>query len=170
VLELPPPGIKYLTQIFNAAMLTGYFPAQRKVAKIIFYLKPGKPLNELMSYRPISLLPILSEVYEKLFVHRLLPIIENRRLLPDHQFGFRKRHSTIHQTHRIVHEINEAPETKHTAPQPSWISPKLSTESGTLGSYTSYDNFSPSIITSFSNPICITDISKSRLKILTQTS
>jgi hypothetical protein len=58
----------------------------------------------------------------------------------------------------------------NTAPQPSWISPKLSTESGILGSYTSYDNFSPSIITSFSNPIYITDISKSRLKIHTQTS
>jgi hypothetical protein len=26
--ELPPAGIKYLTQIFNADMLTGYFPAQ----------------------------------------------------------------------------------------------------------------------------------------------
>jgi hypothetical protein len=32
--ELPPAGIKYLTQIFNAAMPTGYFPAQWKVAKI----------------------------------------------------------------------------------------------------------------------------------------
>jgi hypothetical protein len=41
--ELPPAGIKYLTQIFNAAMLTGYFPAQGKVAKIILHLKPGKP-------------------------------------------------------------------------------------------------------------------------------
>jgi hypothetical protein len=38
--ELPPVGIKYLTQIFNAAMLTGYFPAQWKVAKIILHLKP----------------------------------------------------------------------------------------------------------------------------------
>jgi hypothetical protein len=54
-----------------------------------------------------------------------------------------------------------------TVPQLSWIFPKLSTESGTLGSYTSYDNFSPSIITSFSNTICITGISKSRLKIHT---
>jgi hypothetical protein len=125
-----------------------------------------------MSYRPVSLLHILSKVYEKLLLHRLLPIVENRRLLPDHQFGFSQRHSTIHQTHRIVHKINEALETKQycSAPQPSWISPKLSTESGTLGSYTSYDNFSHSIIISFSNPICITNISNSRLKIHTQTS
>jgi hypothetical protein len=93
-------------------MLTGYFPAQWKVEKIILHFKPGKSPNEPMSYRPISLLLILSKVYEKLFLHRLLPITENRRLLPDHQFGFRRRHFTIDQTHRIVHKINEALETK----------------------------------------------------------
>jgi hypothetical protein len=65
-----------------------------------------------MSYRPISLLSILSKVYEKLLLHRLLPIIENRRVLPDHHFDFRQQHSIIHQTHRIVHKINEALETK----------------------------------------------------------
>jgi hypothetical protein len=65
-----------------------------------------------MFYRPISLLLILSKVYKKIFLHRLLPIVENRTLLPDHQFGFRQRHSTIHQTHRTVHKINEALETK----------------------------------------------------------
>jgi hypothetical protein len=88
--EFPPIGIKYLTQIFNSAMLTGYFPAQWKVAKIIPHLKPGKPPNEPISYRPISLLPILSKVYEKLLLCHLLPIVENCRLLPDHQFGFRQ--------------------------------------------------------------------------------
>jgi hypothetical protein len=70
-------------------MLTGYFPAQWKVAKIILHLKTGKPPNEPISYRAISLLPILSKVYEKLLLRCLLPIVENRRLLPDHQFGFR---------------------------------------------------------------------------------
>jgi hypothetical protein len=57
-------------------MLTGYFPGQWIIAKIILHLKPGKPPNEPMSYRPISLLPILSKVYENLLLHRLLPIIE----------------------------------------------------------------------------------------------
>jgi hypothetical protein len=54
--ELPPTNIKYLTQIFNATILTGYFLAQQKVAKIILHLKPDKLPNEPMSYRPISLL------------------------------------------------------------------------------------------------------------------
>jgi hypothetical protein len=41
--ELSVVGIQYLTQIFNAVMLTGHFPAQWKVAQIILILKPGEP-------------------------------------------------------------------------------------------------------------------------------
>jgi hypothetical protein len=44
--ELPTTRIKYLTQLFNAVFLKGYFPAQWKVAQIILILKPGKPPNE----------------------------------------------------------------------------------------------------------------------------
>jgi hypothetical protein len=105
--ELPTTGIK-----FNAVLLKGYFPAQWKVAQIILILKPGKPPNELTSYRPISLLPIVSKVFEKILLKRLLPVVENNRLIPNHQFGFKQRHSTIEQTHRIVQRINEALENK----------------------------------------------------------
>jgi hypothetical protein len=101
-------GIKYLTQLFNAVILRGYFPAQWKVAQIILILKPREPPNELTSYRPISLLPTASKVFEMLLLKRLLPVVENNRLMPNNQFGFRQRHSTIEQTHRIVQRINEA--------------------------------------------------------------
>jgi hypothetical protein len=60
-------------------LLKGYFPAQWKVAQIILILKPGKPPNELTSYRPISLLPIISKVFEKILLKRLLPMDENNR-------------------------------------------------------------------------------------------
>jgi hypothetical protein len=106
--ELPVIGIKYLTQLFNAVLLTGYFPAQWKVAQIILILKPGKPPNELISYRSISLLLIVSKVFEKLLLKKLLPIVEINRLIPNHQFNFRQRHSTIEQTHQVVRKINEA--------------------------------------------------------------
>jgi hypothetical protein len=91
--ELPIIGIKYLTQLFNAVLFKRYFPAQWKVTQIILILKPGKPPNEL------SLLPIVSKVFEKLLFKRLLPVVENNRLIPNHQFGFRQRHSTIEQPH-----------------------------------------------------------------------
>ena len=57
--------------------------------------KPGKPPNEISSYRPISLLPILSKLLEKLFLNRLKPIIARDNLIPSHQFGFRGHHSAV---------------------------------------------------------------------------
>jgi hypothetical protein len=96
---LPTIGIKYLTQLFNVVLLKGYFPAQWKVAQIILILKPGKHPKELTSYRPISLLPIVSKGFEKILLKRLLPVVENNRLIPNHQLGFRQRRSTIEQTH-----------------------------------------------------------------------
>jgi hypothetical protein len=52
---------------------------------IILNLKPGKPPNELTSYWPISLLSIESKVFENILLKRLLPMIENNRLIPNHQ-------------------------------------------------------------------------------------
>jgi hypothetical protein len=106
--SLPPTGIKYLAQLFNSALFPRYFPDQLKVAQIILLLKPGKPLHELQSYRPISLLPVVSKVFEKLLLRRILSLVASNSLIPDHQFGFRKRHSTIAQTHRLVQRIHTA--------------------------------------------------------------
>jgi hypothetical protein len=96
---VPIIGIKYLTQLFNAVLLKGYFPAQWKVTQIILILRPEKSPSELTSYRPISLIPTVSEVFEKLILKRFFPMVENNRLIPNHQFGFRQRHSTIEQKH-----------------------------------------------------------------------
>jgi hypothetical protein len=105
---LPPIGIKFLTQLFNAALILGYFPAQWKVARIILLFKPGKLPHELTSYHPISLLPIVTKVFEKILLNLILPLVDTNSLIPAHQFGFRKRHSTIEQTHRVVQQIHEA--------------------------------------------------------------
>jgi hypothetical protein len=105
---LPTLRIRYLTQLFNAILLRGYFPSQWKVAQIILIPKPGKPPHQLSSYRPISLLPSASNVFEKLLLKHLLPLVEHAILIPNHQFGFRPRHFTIEQTHRIIRVLNNA--------------------------------------------------------------
>lgn len=110
--ELSTKCLKLLTMIYNAILRINYFPAQWKVAQIIMIQKPGKKSEEIASYRPISLLPTLSKLLEKLLLYRLKPILEAKKLIPNHQFGFRSEHSTIEQIHRIVNIINKNYEEK----------------------------------------------------------
>jgi hypothetical protein len=93
--------MKYVTQLFNSTILKGYFPAQSRTDH-------PPPKTREPPYRPIGLLPIISKVFEKLLIKRLLLMVENNRLIPNHQFGFRQMHSTLEQTHRIMQRINEA--------------------------------------------------------------
>ena len=106
--EQPDIGIWAITQIFNSVLRTVYFPGQWKVSQIITILKPGKPAEEAKSYRPISFLPILSKLCEKLFLTRIQPTLQEKGIIPDHQFGFRQKHATIEQVHRITNVIHNA--------------------------------------------------------------
>jgi hypothetical protein len=89
-----------------------YIPVQWKYAQIIIIAKPGKPPTEITSYRPISLLPILSKVFERLLLTRLEETTPLNDIIPTHQFGFRATHSTTQQCHRIVNGIKESIEGK----------------------------------------------------------
>ena len=111
-MELTEKGITYITYLFNAILRTNHFPDQWKKAQIIMIPKPGKDPNLVQSYRPISLLPILSKVFEKLFMKRLKPIIIQRKLIPNHQFGFRAQHGTTEQVHRVVNKVSRDLENK----------------------------------------------------------
>ncbi|CAG7725662.1 unnamed protein product, partial [Allacma fusca] len=83
---------------------------------MILILKPGKPLEEPSSYHPISLLPIISKVFEKAVCKRLMKVIIEKNVIPAIQFGFRAKHSTIEQVHRAVNTITQALEKKQFAP------------------------------------------------------
>ena len=106
--KLPEVGLSAFTYIYNSILRTGYFPGQWKVSQFVTILKSGKPPEDVKSYRSISLLPILSKVFEKLFITRIQPILQSTQIIPDHQFGFRRKHSTIEQVHRITNTIHRA--------------------------------------------------------------
>lgn len=110
--HLPKKAIVKLMHIMNAAFRMQYVPKLWKIAEVIMIPKPGKPPHEVSSYRPISLLPVLSKLFEKLLLKRIMPIIENKKIIPNHQFGFRNQHSTIDQVHRITNVIEKALEEK----------------------------------------------------------
>lgn len=112
VKELPRKALTFLKKLMNAAVNLRYVPNAWKVAEVIMIEKPGKPINEAKSYRPISLLPMISKLFEKLLLRRLMPIIDNKKLIPNHQFGFRTKHATIDQVHRMTNIIEKALEEK----------------------------------------------------------
>jgi hypothetical protein len=55
---------------------------------------------------------VILKLFEKLLIKRLKPIIERKNLIPNHQFGFRSKHSIIDQVHRITNVIEQALEEK----------------------------------------------------------
>lgn len=106
--ELPVKCIKFLRLLLNAVLRLQYVPRQWKVAQVVMCLKPGKKPEDYTSYRPISLLPVLSKLFEKLLLAKLTPILEEQGIIPNYQFGFRSEHSTVQQVHRVVSKVNYA--------------------------------------------------------------
>jgi Reverse transcriptase (RNA-dependent DNA polymerase)/Endonuclease-reverse transcriptase len=99
--NLPNSAIAWLTNIFNKCFSLSYWPKSFKIAKVIPILKAGKPPTDASSYRPISLLNATGKLLEKVLQKRLINFVEEKNLLPNFQFGFRRGHSTIHQAARI---------------------------------------------------------------------
>jgi hypothetical protein len=95
-------GLVLLTYIFNAIFKQKYWPSQLKTSEITMIPKAGKTLNSVSSYRPISLLPSISKLLEKLLLKRIRSYPNTEEWIPSHQFGFRENHSTVQQIHRIT--------------------------------------------------------------------
>lgn len=110
--RLPKKAIILLTSIFNSILRLSYIPSIWKHSIIILIHKTGKPPDVLSSYRPISLLPTLSKILEKIILKRIYPILNEKKIIPNAQFGFRNKHSSLHQLHRIVDNIASSLEQK----------------------------------------------------------
>ncbi|GFY00859.1 RNA-directed DNA polymerase from mobile element jockey [Trichonephila clavipes] len=84
-----------------------YFPNAWKTAALIPILKPGKNPKLADFHRPISLLPILSKLAEKITSTKLNDFLERENILTPEQHGFRPRLSTSHQLLRVVEYIKD---------------------------------------------------------------
>ena len=104
--NLPNNLINILHVIFVNIMRTGFYPTNWKKAKIIMIHKKGKDPLVVSSYRPISLLPLVSKLFERFLLRQLDPYTS--KLIPPHQFGFREGHSSVHQIHRVISTIRNA--------------------------------------------------------------
>ena len=57
------------------------------------------------NYRPISLLPSILKIIEKLVHKRLYSFCENNEILNDNQYGFHPKHSTIDTVSKFTPDI-----------------------------------------------------------------
>ena len=90
-----------LASVINKSFVTGIFPSTLKTAIVTpVFKKDDKQI--LSNYRPISLLPILSKVFEKIFLSRLLAFFTLTKFFTSHQYGFRKNHTTIDAVSKLV--------------------------------------------------------------------
>ena len=93
-----------LCYIFNLSLSTGLFPQSMKTAKIIPIYKKNDA-SIISNYRPISLLPSLSKILEKIVYKRLYSFLDINKILISNQYGFRKNHSTDYAILQLCDQI-----------------------------------------------------------------
>ena len=84
-----------LTTIFNNCIAEGIYPDALKVPKVIPIHKSGDTSNP-SNYRPISILPHFSKIFEKILLKDLQSFLDKNNILCPNQFGFRKGFPTVH--------------------------------------------------------------------------
>ena len=101
-----------LSIIFNQSISEGIYPDQMKLAEVTPLYK-GKASDNVINYRPISLLVTISKVIEKLIYKRMIKYIEKYELLYDSQYGFRSKRSCEHAILELVRNTLDSKNAKH---------------------------------------------------------
>ena len=102
----------HLSIIINNSFIAGCVPENLKIAKVHPIYKSGDKSN-ICNYRPISVLPSFSKVYEKLVYNRLMNYLEKHSILNSCQFGFRSNRSTAMAVLEMTDKISEAIDNNH---------------------------------------------------------
>ena len=100
-----------ISHLFNMSIDHGKFPSFLQNAKVIPCHKDDSRL-EMSNYRPISLLPTISKIFEKLMYARLIEFIKKHNILYEHQFGFQSGMSTEYAVNALLNNIVNTLENK----------------------------------------------------------
>ena len=108
ILKLAAPILANpLCHLFNVSLSRGIFPDIWKRAHVLPVFKKGDRQDKA-NYRPISLLPNISKVFERLVYKFLYEYLSENNLLCPKQSGFRQKDSSVCKLIHIVHTIYEA--------------------------------------------------------------
>jgi hypothetical protein len=85
--------LPFITMIINQSINTGLFPDILKIAKVLPIYKKDDH-SKINNYRPISMLPSISKVFERVIHNQLYDYFDCNSLFYQGQYGFRCKHST----------------------------------------------------------------------------
>ena len=105
--EILPVISNPLCYLYNLSFQTGFIPNRFKIAKVVPVYKAGDR-HLFTNYRPISLLSSLSKLLEKIVAKQIYAFLYTNNILYEHQYGFRKAHSTTHAVLQFLHNIHGA--------------------------------------------------------------
>lgn len=89
--------------------LNSTFPKQWKITQLKIILKgKDKDKKQLNSYRPISLLPTMSKIFELIILERIKIIYKDSNLANDNQYGFKKGKSTEDAISHLIRSIKDS--------------------------------------------------------------
>ena len=83
-----------LNHIINLSIRSGCFPEDWKISKVLPLYKENIK-SDPNNYRPISILPVVSKVLEKVMFKQRYECLTDNNLLAVSQYGFRPKHSTL---------------------------------------------------------------------------
>ena len=83
-----------LSKIINESFKSGVFPNSLKLTEVVPIFKSGASHSKA-NYRPISLLPVYSKIFEKCVAERILNFLKLMSIISPQQFGFQKMKSTL---------------------------------------------------------------------------
>ena len=83
-----------LCHLINLSSQTGIFQDCLKLAKVTPIPK-GDDSTNAGNYRPISVLPIFSKIFDKVVYKQLYTYFEQKNILYEHQYGFKKHKSSV---------------------------------------------------------------------------
>ncbi|KAF2354510.1 Reverse transcriptase domain [Trinorchestia longiramus] len=99
--HMPDNYKTWFLQLYNKSLQSGMLPTVWQPAIIIPLPKPNKPLPSVDSYRPISLLPCVRKLMERLMVSCLTVFLEQKGVFRKTQGCYRRRMSAINQVTKL---------------------------------------------------------------------
>lgn len=100
-----------LLDLYNRMLREGKFPGVWKEGIVKVFLKnEGKDPSKIKSYRPVTLLPVLGKMGERMVVKRMKEWMEREGLLNRGQFGFTEGVGTVDALLEMRREVEESRE------------------------------------------------------------